>query len=276
MADTAYMAYMADTTDICVVYDEIVSTCACKMNVTTGKICNKPIKYRYKFSKGEIKYTCGFSYHMDQIISSLDIDENITVYVKYETNTFIESHNIDCFNGVFDSKLFYGPYKEKETYLLELKNSSLKYFKTLYAHRARYSDITSYFAERELVIKLLGLYIIHGEQYNFMLTRVSQLNNIIEKYTSYTSMLDVLQVKYNAAKIKYNTFIQLHLPWRRHCSSKVSLECSICMSDVDESNGGMTECDHVFHNHCLKKWMEVQHSCPNCRKVCNLVDYLVK
>lgn len=43
-------------------------------------------------------------------------------------------------------------------------------------------------------------------------------------------------------------------------------ECVICYCAVDGGERHMiTPCDHVFHEHCLTRWMAVKLDCPVCR-----------
>lgn len=45
-------------------------------------------------------------------------------------------------------------------------------------------------------------------------------------------------------------------------------ECCVCYSTVDLTTCGegiTTNCNHVFHNTCLAKWLLTQNSCPLCR-----------
>ncbi|EAS00880.2 phosphatidylinositol 4-phosphate 5-kinase (macronuclear) [Tetrahymena thermophila SB210] len=47
-------------------------------------------------------------------------------------------------------------------------------------------------------------------------------------------------------------------------------ECMICLTDFEESNlCRMTVCYHLFHKNCLESWLELQDSCPFCRKELN-------
>eukprot|EP00929_Paragymnodinium_shiwhaense_P051457 TRINITY_DN25893_c0_g1_i1.p1 TRINITY_DN25893_c0_g1~~TRINITY_DN25893_c0_g1_i1.p1 ORF type:complete len:535 (+),score=47.82 TRINITY_DN25893_c0_g1_i1:152-1756(+) len=45
--------------------------------------------------------------------------------------------------------------------------------------------------------------------------------------------------------------------------------CSICLEDWSENDGEpivrTNECNHCFHRHCLKGWLNVHRSCPLCR-----------
>ena len=61
------------------------------------------------------------------------------------------------------------------------------------------------------------------------------------------------------------------------------LECVICYTPIDAAALGnvgagrargrgapandymLTPCDHIFHEHCLQRWMEQKLECPVCR-----------
>uniref|UniRef100_A0A7S0HZX6 RING-type E3 ubiquitin transferase n=1 Tax=Hanusia phi TaxID=3032 RepID=A0A7S0HZX6_9CRYP len=53
-------------------------------------------------------------------------------------------------------------------------------------------------------------------------------------------------------------------------SPSESQDCAICMMSVgsshDTSPRVVTPCDHVFHQDCLKRWMEIKLECPVCRR----------
>eukprot|EP00930_Biecheleria_cincta_P098050 TRINITY_DN89738_c0_g1_i1.p1 TRINITY_DN89738_c0_g1~~TRINITY_DN89738_c0_g1_i1.p1 ORF type:complete len:298 (+),score=40.75 TRINITY_DN89738_c0_g1_i1:86-979(+) len=43
--------------------------------------------------------------------------------------------------------------------------------------------------------------------------------------------------------------------------------CSICLSDfTSKTEIRKTQCGHCFHTQCLKGWLNVNHTCPLCRK----------
>ena len=43
-------------------------------------------------------------------------------------------------------------------------------------------------------------------------------------------------------------------------------DCSICMENKEE-NGNKLPCGHIFHSHCIKKWLcEEKVTCPVCRQ----------
>lgn len=42
--------------------------------------------------------------------------------------------------------------------------------------------------------------------------------------------------------------------------------CSICYQEMESPAAVITDCQHFFHKHCLKKWLVVQDNCPLCTK----------
>jgi hypothetical protein len=50
-------------------------------------------------------------------------------------------------------------------------------------------------------------------------------------------------------------------------------DCSICLSNLKSESESMSPnemqmhapCGHVFHAHCLSRWMDVKLECPTCR-----------
>ena len=44
-------------------------------------------------------------------------------------------------------------------------------------------------------------------------------------------------------------------------------ECAICMGPVNAVTGEfmVTPCDHMFHEICLRQWMDLKMECPVCR-----------
>lgn len=44
--------------------------------------------------------------------------------------------------------------------------------------------------------------------------------------------------------------------------------CAICYAAVDSAleDYMLTPCDHVFHQGCLTRWMDIKMECPTCRR----------
>lgn len=42
-------------------------------------------------------------------------------------------------------------------------------------------------------------------------------------------------------------------------------DCCICYKTLKNRINVLTSCEHVFHNTCFKKWIEISQTCPMCR-----------
>ena len=51
----------------------------------------------------------------------------------------------------------------------------------------------------------------------------------------------------------------------RFLNVKVTMQCSICLDDNNESMQ-MLECGHTFHKSCCDKWLAKKPACPLCRR----------
>ena len=61
----------------------------------------------------------------------------------------------------------------------------------------------------------------------------------------------------HSAKSKYTQVI----------NANGTLSCSICMDSNTDIKFIMTSCGHHFHKECVEPWINVNCSCPNCRKI---------
>ena len=44
-------------------------------------------------------------------------------------------------------------------------------------------------------------------------------------------------------------------------------ECTICIEKYKKNDKIITlDCDHNFHENCIKEWLNNKNSCPNCRE----------
>lgn len=48
--------------------------------------------------------------------------------------------------------------------------------------------------------------------------------------------------------------------------------CSICLEALASSTTVQLECQHVFHEKCIKDWLKRQSNCPNCRTFALMTD----
>ena len=42
-------------------------------------------------------------------------------------------------------------------------------------------------------------------------------------------------------------------------------ECTICLLQYTEETKKATECQHIFHQECIDRWLQENNSCPLCR-----------
>ena len=54
----------------------------------------------------------------------------------------------------------------------------------------------------------------------------------------------------------------------------MSIECSICLEEINDDSSSSLECNHVFHDYCIEEWAKVSRKsrneniewvCPLCR-----------
>ena len=50
------------------------------------------------------------------------------------------------------------------------------------------------------------------------------------------------------------------------------MECAIC-KDIITHNLIITDCKHHFHKYCLRPWLNINNTCPYCRKSCANLKY---
>ena len=51
-------------------------------------------------------------------------------------------------------------------------------------------------------------------------------------------------------------------------------ECIICAESFLCGDKYLTECNHVYHEHCLAQWLKRSNECPMCRKEINEEDFI--
>ena len=55
----------------------------------------------------------------------------------------------------------------------------------------------------------------------------------------------------------------------------MNLVCLICTDDI-RSDCSAPKCGHIFHSECLKHWLQLNKSCPQCRAKCSKVGDVIK
>lgn len=251
-----------------------MDTIRCNCETNQGTRCQKSAKFRYEFSNGTITYSCGNRFHSDGIITKMNLEDSIRVFMfDRTTKQFIESHTLDCFNSVFDSKIFYGPYLEKETYLKELKIQSIRYSK----HLVKYMntlDVMNALREEAVTLRtrLESPFLsIPEDEYETMSKRLVFVElAIMDSINDVACMIESERI-YFCAKEKYESVLTLTIPW---VIEEDTDQCSICFDDVEKESGGQISCGHSFHNECLRPWLKHHNTCPNCREDVCLLEFV--
>lgn len=45
------------------------------------------------------------------------------------------------------------------------------------------------------------------------------------------------------------------------------VDCAICTETLQPTESKiLTTCKHLFHENCIGQWLQINNSCPNCRK----------
>ena len=51
--------------------------------------------------------------------------------------------------------------------------------------------------------------------------------------------------------------------------------CSICFENIPLNSEYITECQHYYHDKCIKKWLHKSTKCPICRQDINNYDKII-
>jgi Ring finger domain len=82
---------------------------------------------------------------------------------------------------------------------------------------------------------------------------------------SITNYIDSLEEKENGQ----DKFIYLSFSDFDDKSKEIHKECPICIEDftenLTEKNLVLTDCNHCYHEACLKEWISQHNTCPVCR-----------
>lgn len=102
-----------------------------------------------------------------------------------------------------------------------------------------------------------------------------ELSTLFEYSKLYNARQKTLKQSYDIyihGKNAYEEQFVISLAW----TNQQRTSCSICISNVDFSNGGHITCGHAFHNKCIPTWISHAHNtCPNCRNQFDTKTFLV-
>jgi RING-box protein 1 len=57
------------------------------------------------------------------------------------------------------------------------------------------------------------------------------------------------------------------------CRNLLTENCIECNNDIKDCYAIVGKCNHLYHNHCIKKWMKTRKTCPLCNKYFSLKEH---
>lgn len=112
-------------------------------------------------------------------------------------------------------------------------------------------------------------------------TRQSYNNHIQQSNINTNMQVNIDQLRSNIAEIEENTReymdqITINIDnnifnfneYKKKYSENITLDnnvCSICLEVINNNYFCFKKCNHVYHNECLKTWLNIKKCCPNCR-----------
>lgn len=107
-----------------------------------------------------------------------------------------------------------------------------------------------------IAITSINIYLSNSTHLLILFSTFSLIYNFITG-KGYRRYLSPFLKTSNSVKRKYTKVI----------NSNGTLSCSICMDSNTSIKFIMTSCKHHFHKECVEPWINVNSSCPNCRKI---------
>jgi hypothetical protein len=105
---------------------------------------------------------------------------------------------------------------------------------------------------------------------------ITSINIYLNNLTHLLILFSTFSLIYNFITCKgYRRYLSPFLRTSNSVKSKYTevintigtLSCSICMDSNTDIKFIMTSCGHHFHKECIEPWINVNSSCPNCRKI---------
>ncbi|RZC72790.1 hypothetical protein C5167_048270 [Papaver somniferum] len=104
--------------------------------------------------------------------------------------------------------------------------------------------------------------------HNFRITDVDYVEGISERL-SIDAAAQLRETERQAVVVKIIDYVRIsrRLEIVRYVPGEDEVCCAICMDGVIEEDEVITiPCSHVLHSHCLLRWLQVNNSCPLCRR----------
>jgi len=239
----------------------------CHQFKTNGKPCsNSCTRMCLDVFTGDIISSCG--YHLKKTMKQ---GHTYEVFSKKTTGT------VDYFKLV---TAYFGPITYVQWLKTQITNSELN--DTIENLRYTVDFMNSDAIEEGNAMNVINKDATYQGTLAFIKTYIRNLDQTVpdylphkrewEAYQSYiietAKRFKLLQQLLSSSEQKLNEYT-LQLRSLDKCKLKFikPAECTICLTDVTDSNEGGTvkRCGHTFHNECLTNWLMNKNSCPNCR-----------
>jgi hypothetical protein len=255
--------------------------------------CQEPVKYLF-ITKTQKAFACNVRQHILCFMNTVDLDEKVLVKTK-TTKGFKTYEYMSCFYTKYFKDIFYlYPSSKNESISKELKhikqvlsqkNDTLT-LKFPFRERKRKETIYNILCHRKAYLINTNYNLLENENdidYNTINynnsnidvidEEISEILKYFEQYSFYLLEFEEYKQQYVDKMENYvSEFTKLQLKSKKHNSDEM---CSICLNNVLCNEGGYLSCNHMFHNKCLKQWIDLKHTtCPNCRTEFNLSKYL--
>lgn len=80
------------------------------------------------------------------------------------------------------------------------------------------------------------------------------------------NLSDQIEYKLTGGDVVDNEPQYVIIRYKNMPNKKENTSCPICFDEYDDSSMvSSTKCLHFFHKECLKKWIDVNKTCPICR-----------
>lgn len=250
---------------------------------TIPKHCCNSIKYRFEFTNGNVRYSCGIPKHICDTVGAQNENNSISQILKRvasKSNTpliqFIAIDKSKLLDQPIGRKTPFGPLTEKQYYRSRVAFLKDVWIKQNASFQSRFhgTSIKQLEAQkREIERRMCNV----NETANFARRR-EELATIYTECRTFVQMQNMTHIKYMMYVEAWNHLKSLkmyRLPWVAPYEQK--RECTICLEKIDGPQvGGELHCEHSFHHRCITSWIKKnKSSCPNCRACFNPSRFLV-
>lgn len=223
--------------------------CGCMLK--SRKQCNSKHKFYYVSSNDDREIVCGRVNHREKILERMCENGSLVV-------------------GIFE--------KVSEN---QIQNNAINVtYKVIGTNVSKDNDIVCPLVMNTMDPKEMRQTLKH--KINETQTVVADINNEINNLYTKIGKHRKRLVKYHRIRSEYHSAISYMRentefnPSTSGIKRDVSKDmCAICFDQCCDGESTTLECNHSFHNHCIKQWFgnKTEITCPCCRHVCDTDRY---